>query len=307
MTGGDPRVINNRIAEVEPGVPFQATVGLGSTVVFACPDASGDCMRPGAVSESAASGSGFSVCGPVAVNGVEAGDWIGIEVDSIEATSKYGHVWQRPGLGLFQSEEVAVQALSLSNPTVHWLRAEAPVTIPRNVHVGTLGVLPTRHLPARDVGQHGGNLDFFQLGVGATLWLRAQVQGGGLYAGDAHFAIGDAEIGGTGIEIPARIEVRIRKCADPRFHPIGSWPRVTRGGRVWILSAGRSVEQAVRFGIEEACRSLVHVYSITRAEALMASSCLLDLHVCQMVNPHVTVAVSLRSGADVALMGEAAK
>ena len=293
-------MVTEVIHEVRSGLAPAAHVALGQSIEFVCPDASGNQMRPRLGVGGPASTVNFTVCGPVYVDGVEKGEWIGIEVQSIKPIGTCGYVWQRPGLGLVRVDCSVVRRVRFAQPTIEWLPIQPRVSLAKRLHLGTLGVLPARARSANDAGRHGGNMDFFEIGPGATLWVRAQTRGGGVFTGDAHFAIGDGEIGGTGVEVGARVAMRLHR----RSGVVGSWPRVCRRERVWVVCAGRTVEEAIRAGVCELCEAFRFVYDASRSEALMAISCLLQLHVCQVVNPHATVALSLAQGVDRILMSD---
>jgi acetamidase/formamidase len=47
---------------------------------------------------------------------------------------------------------------------------------------------------------HGGNIDNWRIGAGATMYYKCQVEGGLFSIGDPHVSQGDGEISGTAIE-----------------------------------------------------------------------------------------------------------
>jgi formamidase len=75
---------------------------------------------------------------------------------------------------------------------------------------GRVGEEGLRTVPPRETG---GNLDIKQLTPGATILLPVYVDGGLFSTGDVHFAQGDCEACGTGIEMRSRVHVQfaIRK------------------------------------------------------------------------------------------------
>ena len=58
-------------------------------------------------------------------------------------------------------------------------------------------------------GKHGGNMDNNRIRPGTRVHLPVRVPGAHLYVGDVHASMGDGEVSGTGVEIGARVHVRI--------------------------------------------------------------------------------------------------
>jgi len=165
-------------------------------------------------------------------------------------------------------------------------------------HIGALGLLPSTVEAPRTLGQYGGNLDFGLIGVGATVWLKAQVDGGGFFAGDVHATIGDGEICGTGAETGADIAVK--------FHRTTSWsadlPIVeTAAGRLWTIGIGANFEEALHVAVEYCVARLSERKGLSAEDAYLAVGLLLKINVCQVVNPRTSIAVSLEGGLDTIL------
>jgi acetamidase/formamidase len=76
------------------------------------------------------------------------------------------------------------------------------IRVPVRPHLGTAGVAPdiagrTSTIPP---GKHGGNIDNWRIGAGATMYYPVQVDGALFSIGDPHVSQGDGEISGTAIE-----------------------------------------------------------------------------------------------------------
>ncbi len=76
------------------------------------------------------------------------------------------------------------------------------VRIPVRPHLGTAGVAPnvTGRVSTIPPGAHGGNIDNWRIGAGATMYYPVQVDGGLFSIGDPHISQGDGELSGTAIE-----------------------------------------------------------------------------------------------------------
>ncbi len=268
-----------------------ASVMLGQDFAVRTLDASGNQMSEQLTSVAELDQARlFPATGPIAVEGVRTGDAVGIEVTSILPVSK-GHIWTRPGLGFgptpdFHVREVDVELLEFKLGAVRY-----PLT-PR-LHIGALGLFPVGTTSARDVGNHGGNIDSLELAEGATLWVRAQQDGGGVFAADVHAAIGDAEICGTGVEVAATVGLRVHRRAEGPELPV-----IRRGDRTWIVGSGSTIEEALEQGVRFLHGALIQRLSVASRDAYLAVGAMLEVRVCQVVNPHTSVAVSLTSGLD---------
>lgn len=85
------------------------------------------------------------------------------------------------------------------------------VRVPARPHLGTAGVAPaidgrTSTIPP---GLHGGNIDNWRIGAGATMYYPVQVEGALFSIGDPHVSQGDGEISGTAIEASLNVLMQI--------------------------------------------------------------------------------------------------
>lgn len=89
--------------------------------------------------------------------------------------------------------------------------ALAGIRIPARPHLGTAGVAPaingrTSTIPP---GAHGGNIDNWRIGAGATMYYPVLVEGGLFSIGDPHVSQGDGELSGTAIESSLNVLMQI--------------------------------------------------------------------------------------------------
>ena len=85
------------------------------------------------------------------------------------------------------------------------------IRVPARPHLGTAGVAPaidgrTSTIPP---GLHGGNIDNWRIGAGATMYYPVQVEGALFSIGDPHVSQGDGEISGTAIEASLNVLMQI--------------------------------------------------------------------------------------------------
>jgi acetamidase/formamidase len=85
------------------------------------------------------------------------------------------------------------------------------IRVPARPHLGTAGVAPaingrTSTIPP---GVHGGNIDNWRIGAGATMYYPVQVEGALFSIGDPHVSQGDGEVSGTAIEASLNVLMQI--------------------------------------------------------------------------------------------------
>ncbi|ADU14121.1 acetamidase/formamidase family protein [Asticcacaulis excentricus] len=168
--------------------------------------------------------------GPIYVEGAEPGDML--EVRYFQMTPRFnygsnlaanwGHLYEEFG----KKERVTIYQLNPNSNTASALYAydfpgtyltpgtitHCPecdrmpalkgISVPARPHLGTAGVAPAvdQRVSTIPPGIHGGNIDNWRIGAGATMYYPVQVKGGLFSIGDPHVSQGDGEISGTAIE-----------------------------------------------------------------------------------------------------------
>ena len=93
------------------------------------------------------------------------------------------------------------------------------IRVPVRPHLGTAGVAPDQ--PGRvstiPPGLHGGNIDNWRIGAGATMFYPVQVDGALFSVGDPHISQGDGEVSGTAIEASLDVTFQVILRRDFRF------------------------------------------------------------------------------------------
>jgi hypothetical protein len=98
--------------------------------------------------------------------------------------------------------------------------------------------------PTTDSGSFGGNMDFNEIGEGATVYLPVANPGALLYIGDAHAAMGDGEINGNALETSMDVEVTVDVIPGKRM----PGPRVETATH--IISMASKVRLTMRSGTQ---------------------------------------------------------
>lgn len=272
---------------VGPDTDMARTVRAGEVIRLRTMDSSGNQMREGMSFAELDTDRIFPVTGPLRIDGVRAGDAVGVEIRAL-TLGESGHTWTRPGLGFGVEVPFHVRRVDIEESRIEWVDGVS-IPVASRPHVGTVGVLPHAEQVARTLGGHGGNLDFADYGVGAIAWLTAQVEGAGVFLGDVHAAMGDGEVCGTGLETSAELEIVIHHRTD--WAP--EHPTVEVADKLWLIAVADDLEEALAVGVRACTEAVRTATGMPLEDAYLATGLLLENRICQVVNPRASVAVSL--------------
>ena len=161
-------------------------------------------------------------------------------------------------------------------------RALEGIRVPVRPHLGTAGVAPdapgrTSTVPP---GLHGGNIDNWRIGAGATMFYPIQVNGALFSVGDPHISQGDGEISGTAIEASLDVLMQIVLRRDFTFNsPLLETPRH------WIVHGfHEDLNQAMRDASLDMLDLLTTHRRLSRNDAYSLMSVAADFGVTQVVD-----------------------
>jgi formamidase len=199
-------------------------------------------------------GLGHPLAGPVRVEGAEPGDLLEVELLAYRTADfgvtavipGFGYLadlfpdpylvkWEieggragspeLPGVAVPEATFAGVAGVAPSHETVARVRAREEELRARGGAVAD--DLPETALPPEAAGglrtipprELGGNLDVPQLVAGSRLLLPVDVPGALFSVGDLHFAQGEGEVCGTGIEVAGAVTVRLGLRKQPAWRP----------------------------------------------------------------------------------------
>lgn len=183
--------------------------------------------------------------GPVYIEGAMPGDVLEVEIIDIQPGA-FGFTAQSPNFGFLRDLFSTRYLIKWQLSEYFAISEQLPgIRIPADPFMGLMGVAPDRELleksTARELAslargefgfapcephsaipfelgeealctgpprENGGNIDIRQTGIGARLFFPVLVEGALFSAGDAHFAQGDGEVCGQGIEMRATLTAR---------------------------------------------------------------------------------------------------
>ena len=248
--------------------------------------------------------------GPIYVEGAEPGDMLEVRYFQMKPRFNYGsnlaanwgHLYEEFG----QTERVTIYKLDPTANTAAALYAydvdekyvvpgritHCPecdrstalpgITIPARPHLGTAGVAPAVNDPVSTIppGLHGGNIDNWRIGAGATMYYPVQVKGGLFSIGDPHVSQGDGEISGTAIEASLDVLFQIVLRKDFAFpSPLLETPDC------WIVHGfGENLDVAMKSASMDMLHLLTEHQGLSRNDGYSLMSVAADFGVTQVVD-----------------------
>jgi acetamidase/formamidase len=156
------------------------------------------------------------------------------------------------------------------------------IRVPVRPHLGTAGVAPdvAGRVSTVPPGSHGGNIDNWRIGAGATMFYPVQVDGALFSIGDPHISQGDGEISGTAIE--ASLDVMFQVFIRRDF----SFPSPLLQTPEFFMTHGfdEDLNQAMRNASLEMLRLLTEHRGLSRDDAYSLMSVAADFGVTQVVD-----------------------
>ncbi len=248
--------------------------------------------------------------GPIFVEGAKPGDMLEVRYLSMTPRCRYGsnlaanwgHLYQEFG----EKERVTVYEMNESGATAQALYAYdveekyltpgritycpecdrqsalKGVRIPVRPHLGTAGVAPDVQGRVSTIppGRHGGNIDNWRIGAGATMYYPVAVDGALFSIGDPHISQGDGEISGTAIEASLNVLFQIVLRKDFQFpSPLLQTPKN------WIVHGfDPDLDVAMRNASMDMLTLLHDHQGLSRNDAYSLMSVAADFGVTQVVD-----------------------
>ncbi|MBR6444698.1 MAG: acetamidase/formamidase family protein [Firmicutes bacterium] len=266
------------------------TVDAPATVEFETMDCFGNQLRdPDDVMEALDWDRVNPATGPVYVNGAEPGDTLKVTINKITLNEK-GTVCCLNDEGTLggRIEGSHIRVTPVSDGMVHYEASNGMKTdIPIRPMIGVIGVAPAdgQDINTGTPGHHGGNMDNTMVGEGATLYFPVAVPGALFGFGDLHAVMGDGEIGVSGLEIPADVEVTIDviKGGAPEY------PVLENKDEISVIVSKETVDEAAQRATELMQELIAARTDLDMPDIVMLMSLVGNLQFCQIVDPEKTV------------------
>ena len=158
--------------------------------------------------------------------------------------------------------------------------------IPIHKMIGVIGVAPSGDAKRTSYpGHHGGNMDTNMITEGTTLYLPVAVEGGLFAVGDVHAVMGDGEVGGSGLEIPANITLTLEIIEGKSYE----FPIAEDDSNFCVIATEATLDKATESCMAASLEFLKDKIDIETQQIIMLMSLAGDLQVSQVVDPEMTV------------------
>jgi amidase len=221
--------------------------------------------------------------GPIYVETASPGDILSVKIDKITLGNE-GVMTVGPDLGVmghrlqkFEAKMIPiVNGKAIFNDKLH---------IPLNPMIGVIGVAPEGDpVSCGTPGPHGGNMDTKLITEGATLYFPVFTEGALFALGDLHAAMGDGEVGVSGIEIPAEVTATLTVI---KGHSINNPLLLSEEGIATIVSAP-TLDEASKKSVEEMIDLLLPHTDLSINHLTMLMSAVGQAQISQIVDPLLT-------------------
>lgn len=226
--------------------------------------------------------------GPVAIEGAEVGDVLVVDILDLKVAS-VGTIGTDDHCGpLFETTGYQTKKIPVKDGFAQFNEVKFPI----KPMIGVIGTAPDGpDVIDGYIGNHGGNMDNKLIGKGARLYFPVRVPGALLQMGDVHAAMGDGELCGTGIEIPAEITVKTSLIKSFELN----WPVLETEDKWYVNANAPEFNEALVAGSKEMQRLLMDVTGWSAVETYMYLSVQGDVEINQGCKP-CDVELSLRIG-----------
>lgn len=248
--------------------------------------------------------------GPIYVEGAKPGDILEVRYLSMTPRLAYGsnlaanwgylynEMGQKDRVTIYSIDDNTQQAVALyaydfpgryetpgtvtDCPVCNRETALEGVRVPVRPHLGTAGVAPDVRGRVSTVppGRHGGNIDNWRIGAGATMYYPVAVDGALFSIGDPHISQGDGELSGTAIEASLNVLFQVIVRKDFEFpSPLLETPNY------WIVHGfDEDLNVATRNASIDMLRLLTEHQHLSRDDAYSLMSVAADYAVTQVVD-----------------------
>lgn len=226
--------------------------------------------------------------GPIYVEEAEPGDILKVKIENIELAEE-GTMVTGPGLGVLGNKvsDFSIKKVKVVNEKVIF---HEDVSFPLRKMIGVIGVAPKEgKLNCGTPGDHGGNMDTTLITDGATLYFPVFQKGALFSLGDVHAAMGDGEVGVSGIEIPAKVTVQLSVLKGKQIRT----PIVENEHGFAFIVSKPTLDEAADSAVDEMASYLVERTQLSLNEVILLLSAVGDVQVSQIVDPLKTARMYL--------------
>lgn len=141
-------------------------------------------------------------------------------------------------------------------------------------------------------GQFGGNMDFYKVTQGTTVYLPVFHKGALLYIGDGHAVQGDGEINGDALEtsMDFSLVTRVIKSAELRL----TFPRMEDSEHIMAVATAKTLEEALKQATLGLVEWVQKDYGLSLSEASQVLGPLMEYRIPTLAGPQVEIVAMIR-------------
>lgn len=236
--------------------------------------------------------------GPIAVDTAKAGDALKITFLGFKPSGwGWSMISHRYGILPDQFPDTFLKIWNYDPSGQSPIDYEGKARFPMRPFPGIIGLARNCEETLSSLPPHtsGGNLDVRDLTEGTELYLPVEVDGGLLSLGDTHVAQGHGELGGTALESPVDVLIKVElvkkmNITSPQF-TTRSRPNSHIDGAGYFVTCGISsdLREGARQATSQMIDLLCRLHSLTAIDAYLLCSLCGDLIINEMVNKPVNV------------------
>ena len=163
--------------------------------------------------------------------------------------------------------------------------------VPLKPMLGCIAVAPPQEMSFRSgyLGAWGGNMDFSQLGEGATVYLPVMHPGALLFLGDGHAAQGDGELTGDALETSMEFSVTVELVKNKTVPQ----PRAENAQFRMASGIANGLPEALQQATTNLSRWLADDYKLTPNEVAIVLGTAIQYQIAEVVDPLVHVVAKI--------------
>lgn len=166
--------------------------------------------------------------------------------------------------------------------------------VPLNPFMGCLGLaapLKSKEPLTYFADEYGGNMDFYKVTTGATIYLPVFHEGGLLYIGDGHAEQGDGEINGDALETSMDFAFVARVI---KGQPKIAFPRIEDSEHIVSMGMANTFEIAIKNATLGLLEWLQKDYNLTLKEASQVIGPLIEYRTPTLAGPKIEIAAMIK-------------
>jgi len=294
-----PTVFYNNFSHKFPSV---LTVQQGDTIRSESADAGGFDKSGVRVAKR-----GNPLTGPFYIDGASPGDILAITLTTVSLNRDYATTVEGFVKRSFPMEAMK-EVYGRNAKLVKWtLDKKSGYARPQSVHehlenfkvplspfMGCVGVAaPAKRKEPLTyfADEYGGNMDFYKVTKGATIYLPVFHEGALLYIGDAHAAQGDGEINGDALETSMDFAFVARVI---KGEPQIKFPRIEDSEHIIAMAMDKTLEQAIKKATLGLVEWLQKDYNLSLKEVTQVIGTSIEYRIPTLAGPKLEIAAMIK-------------